>query len=48
MKEYALSHMARHKCPRYIYFTDTFPMNAAGKVQKFKMREAALEILGLK
>jgi len=48
MKEYALSHMARHKVPRYIEFVDSFPMNAAGKILKYKMREAAAEKLGLK
>ncbi len=47
MKQYILEHMARHKVPRYIDFVDSFPMNAAGKIQKFKMREEAVEKLGL-
>ncbi len=47
MREYIMSHMARHKVPKYIEFVDSFPMNAAGKVQKYKMREAAAERLGL-
>ena len=29
-------------------FVDEFPMTVTGKVQKFKMREAAVEELGLK
>jgi fatty-acyl-CoA synthase len=29
--------------PRYIDFVDSFPMNAAGKILKYKMREAAEE-----
>ena len=33
--------MARHKVPKYIVFVDAFPMNAAGKVLKYKMREDA-------
>ena len=33
--------MARHKVPQYIEFTDHFPLNAAGKVLKYKMREEA-------
>ena len=37
----------RHKVPRYIEFVTSFPMNAAGKVLKYKMREAAAERLGL-
>jgi len=39
--------LARHKVPKYIEFVDSFPMNAAGKIQKYKMREAAIERLGL-
>ncbi len=48
MREYIASHMARHKVPRYIEFVDSFPMNAAGKILKYKMREDATERLGLK
>ena len=47
LKEYCLSHMAKHKCPRYFDFVNEFPMNAAGKILKYKMREAATEKLGL-
>ncbi len=48
MRKYITDHMARHKVPRYIEFTDKFPMNAAGKILKYKMREDAAERLGLK
>ena len=48
MKDYIVSHMARHKVPRYIDFVKAFPMNAAGKILKYKMREDAVEKLGLK
>jgi len=47
MKKYILDHMARHKVPKYIDFVTDFPMNAAGKIQKFKMREEAVKKLGL-
>ncbi len=47
MKEYINAHMARHKVPRYIDFVSAFPMNAAGKILKYKMREDAIEKLGL-
>ena len=47
MTEYIKAHMARHKVPQYIEFVDSFPMNAAGKVLKYKMREEAAERLGL-
>lgn len=43
IKELVLSHMAKHKVPRYVDFVSEFPMNAAGKILKYKMREAAIE-----
>ena len=33
--------------PEYVRFVDGFPMNEAGKIQKYKMREQAVELLGL-
>ena len=48
MRTYITEHMARHKVPRYIEFVDSFPMNAAGKILKYKMREDAAKRLGLK
>ena len=47
MSDYIKASMARHKVPRYIEFTNAFPMNAAGKVLKYKMREEAAQRLGL-
>jgi len=47
MKQYVMDHMAKHKTPRYVAFVDNFPMNAAGKIQKYKMREWAVEYLKL-
>ena len=47
MREYGNSHMARHKVPRYFMMVNEFPMNAAGKIQKFKMRDQSIELLGL-
>lgn len=47
MKEFINAHMARHKVPRYIDFVDSFPMNVAGKILKYKMRENAIKKLGL-
>ena len=47
MKQYVLDHMAKHKVPRYVDFVDAFPMNAAGKILKYKMREEAVKKLNL-
>ncbi len=43
MREYGNAHMAKHKVPRYFIFVEEFPMNAAGKILKYKMREDAIE-----
>ena len=48
MKEYGNASIARHKVPRYFLFVKEFPMNAAGKILKYKMRDESVEILGLK
>ena len=47
IKDFVRSHMAKHKVPRYVDFVDGFPMNAAGKILKYKMREQAVEKLKL-
>lgn len=47
MKEFGNASIARHKVPRYFMFVNEFPMNAAGKILKYKMREDAVVKLGL-
>ncbi|MBV9278796.1 MAG: AMP-binding protein, partial [Chloroflexi bacterium] len=47
IREYCKEKIAHFKIPRYIKFADGFPMTVTGKVQKFKMREAAVQELGL-
>jgi len=47
LQEYVRSNMAKHKTPRYVKFVTEFPMNAAGKVLKYKMREMAVDMLSL-
>ncbi len=47
MKQYALERLAKHKVPRYVAFVENFPMNAAGKILKYKMREWAVDYLSL-
>ena len=39
--------IAHYKIPRYIRFVDSFPMTITGKVQKFAMRDAMIEELGM-
>jgi fatty-acyl-CoA synthase len=39
--------LANFKIPRYILFTNDFPMTSSGKVQRFILRERAVRQLGL-
>ena len=47
VKDFVAARMAKHKVPKYVRFVTSFPTNAAGKIQKFKMREEAIEVLKL-
>lgn len=47
VKDLVKANMARHKVPSYVAFVDSFPMNAAGKIMKYKMREWAVDYLKL-
>ena len=47
LRAYVGSNMAKHKVPKYVLFVDSFPMNAAGKILKYKMREDAIKIFNL-
>jgi fatty-acyl-CoA synthase len=47
LREWCQGKLAHYKVPRYVRFTDEFPMTVTGKVQKFKMRETSVEELGL-
>src|SRR3954447_22080005 len=47
LRDWCRGKIAHHKVPRYIRFVDEFPMTVTGKVQKFKLRDAAIEELGL-
>jgi fatty-acyl-CoA synthase len=48
LREYCRGQIAHFKIPRYLKFVDSFPMTVTGKVQKYKMRETAIEELGLR
>ena len=43
IKAFCKGKMAHFKIPKYIWFVDEFPMTVTGKLQKFRMRELALE-----
>jgi fatty-acyl-CoA synthase len=48
IRDFVRTHMARHKTPKFVAFVDDFPMNAAGKILKYKMVETGVEMLNLK
>ena len=47
VRDFCDGRISHQKVPRYIRFVDEFPMTVTGKVQKFQMREAMLDELGL-
>ncbi len=47
LREFCKGKIAHYKVPRYVKLVDEFPMTITGKVQKYKMREIAIEELGL-
>jgi fatty-acyl-CoA synthase len=47
LTDYCRGRIAHFKVPRYIRFTDAFPMTVTGKVQKYRMRQMAVDELGL-
>ena len=47
IRDFCRGTIAHYKVPRYIKFTDSFPMTITGKIQKFKMRETSIAELDL-
>ncbi|WP_395023155.1 AMP-binding protein [Dongia sp.] len=48
VQQFCQGQIAHQKIPRYVRFVDAFPTTVTGKVQKYKMREAMEEELGVK
>jgi fatty-acyl-CoA synthase len=47
VKEFCRENIAYYKVPEYVDFVEDYPMTASGKIQKYKLREAAIERYGL-
>ncbi|MBX3586085.1 MAG: AMP-binding protein [Ramlibacter sp.] len=47
IRAFCKGQIAHYKVPRYIRFVDQFPMTVTGKIQKFKIRDAMKDQLGL-
>lgn len=44
VRDFCKGHIAKYKIPRYLFIVDSFPMTGSGKIQKFRLREMALEL----
>jgi fatty-acyl-CoA synthase len=47
VREFCRGKIAHYKVPRYVIAVDEFPMTVTGKIQKFKLRDQAVESLDL-
>jgi fatty-acyl-CoA synthase len=47
LSAFCKNRIATYKIPRYWKFVEEYPMTVTGKIQKYKMREVAVEELGL-
>jgi fatty-acyl-CoA synthase len=45
VRDYSISQIARYKVPKHVFFIDELPLTASGKVQKFILRDMAVECL---
>ncbi|PLS14678.1 AMP-binding protein [Bacillus sp. M6-12] len=45
IRSFCEGEISRHKIPRYIEFTDQYPMTASGKIQKYKLKEQSIDLL---
>jgi fatty-acyl-CoA synthase len=46
LEAFCRQRLASYKVPRYWQLTESFPMTVTGKIQKFRLRQLAVEILG--
>lgn len=47
IRAFCRASIAHYKVPRYVEFVDEIPMTVTGKAQKFRMRDAMIEKLGI-
>ena len=47
IKDFCKEGISRFKIPRYVIFTDSFPMTASGKIKKMELKKIARQKLGL-
>lgn len=47
VQTYCKDRIAKYKIPSYVLFVDSYPTTASGKIQKYRLREQAINTLGL-
>jgi fatty-acyl-CoA synthase len=47
LRDYCKGQISHQKTPRYFQFVESYPLTASGKVQKFVLRQNAIQTLGL-
>jgi fatty-acyl-CoA synthase len=45
IRDHTVKQMARYKVPKYVFFVEEYPETTSKKVQKFKLREMAAELV---
>ena len=46
LRQWVATKLSKHLVPKYVFWIDEYPKTPSGKVQKFKLKEYAKEILG--
>jgi fatty-acyl-CoA synthase len=39
VQDYCRGRISRYKIPKFVFFVDSFPLTASGKIQKYLLRE---------
>ena len=47
LRDYCMGQISHQKIPRYFQFVESYPLTASGKVQKFILRQNAIQAFGL-
>ena len=45
IQEFCKKGISRFKIPKYVFFTEEFPMTASGKIRKVELREMAQHLV---
>jgi acyl-coenzyme A synthetase/AMP-(fatty) acid ligase len=45
VREWVRTHLSSHLVPKHVWFVKEYPKTASGKIQKFKLRDTAKQLL---